>query len=40
MNYMRDFMDLKEQRQLHHKPDCQKDIEEGDKEIWGTVIVG
>ena len=25
MNYMRGFMDLKEQRQLHYEPACQKD---------------
>jgi hypothetical protein len=31
-------MDLKQQRQLHYEPACQKDIEEGDKEIWGVVI--
>ena len=31
-------MDLKEQRQVHHEPACQKDIKEGDKEIWAVVM--
>ena len=26
-------MDLKEQRQQHYKPTCQKNIEEGDKDL-------
>jgi hypothetical protein len=30
---MRGFTDLKEQRQLHYKPGCQKDTKKGDKEI-------
>jgi hypothetical protein len=30
---MRDFMSLKEQRQLYHEPNCQKDIKEGDREL-------
>jgi hypothetical protein len=34
MNFMRCYMDLKEQRQLYYEPSCQKDIKEGDKEIW------
>ena len=29
MNYMRGFTDLKEQRQLHYEPACQKDTETG-----------
>jgi hypothetical protein len=33
MNYMRGFTDLKEQRQLHCEPACQKSTKEGDKEI-------
>jgi hypothetical protein len=33
MNYIRDFTDVKEQRQQHYEPTCQKDIKEGDKEI-------
>jgi hypothetical protein len=37
---MKGFMDLKEQRQLYHEPACQKDIKEGDKEIFGVVIIG
>ena len=40
MNYMRGFTDLKEQRQLHYEPACQKDTKEGDKEIQGVVITG
>jgi hypothetical protein len=40
MNYMRGFTDLKEQRQLHHEPVCQKNIKEGDKELWRVVIPG
>jgi hypothetical protein len=39
MKYTRGFTDIKEQRQLHYKPACQKDIMEGDKEIWGMVIL-
>ena len=31
-------MDLKEQRQVHHEPACQKDIKEGDKEMWAVVM--
>ncbi|KRY64223.1 hypothetical protein T11_16662 [Trichinella zimbabwensis] len=30
---MLSFTDLKEQRQLHYEPACQKDTKEGDKEI-------
>jgi hypothetical protein len=33
MNYMRGFMNLKEQRQLYYEQTYQKDIKEGDKEI-------
>jgi hypothetical protein len=37
MNYMRGFMNLKEQRQeqrhQHYEPTCQKDTKERDKEI-------
>jgi hypothetical protein len=33
MNFIRSLTDLKEQRQLHYKPACQKDTKEGDKEI-------
>lgn len=33
MNCIRRFVDLKEQRQLHYEPACQKDTTEGDKEI-------
>ena len=32
MNYMRDFTNLKEQKQLSCDPICQKDTKEGDKE--------
>ena len=38
MNCIRSFTDLKEQRQLHYEPACQKDTKEGDKEIQGVVI--
>jgi hypothetical protein len=37
---MRGISDIKEQRQLHYEPAGHKDIKEGDKEIWGVVIVG
>ena len=33
MNYMRSFTDLKEQKQLHCEPNCQKDTKEVNKEI-------
>lgn len=33
MNCVRNFMDLKEERQLHYKPACQKAIKKGDKAI-------
>jgi hypothetical protein len=33
MNCMRCFTDLKEQRQLHCEPACQKDIKEGDRDL-------
>ena len=33
MSYMRDFINIKEQRQLYYEPICQKDTKEGDKEI-------
>jgi hypothetical protein len=33
MNYMKGFMELKEQRKLLTSQLCQKDIKEGDKEI-------
>jgi hypothetical protein len=29
MNYMRGFMDLKEQRQLYSEPSCRKDTKTG-----------
>jgi hypothetical protein len=29
MNYIRSFLDLKEQRQLHHKTACQKNTKTG-----------
>jgi hypothetical protein len=32
MNYMRGFMDLREERQLNYEPASQKDIKEGDKD--------
>ena len=35
MKCMRDFTDLKEQRQLQYEPASQK---EGDEETWGMVI--
>ena len=38
MNYMRGFMNLKEQKQLCCEPTCQKITKEGDKEIQGVVI--
>lgn len=31
MNYMDSFMNLKEQRQLHYEPTCEKDTKEEDK---------
>ena len=37
---MSDSIDLKEQRHLHYEPVSQKDIKEGDKEIWGVVTTG
>ena len=40
MNYMRGFMNLKEQKQPHREPACQKDAKEGDTEIQGAVITG
>jgi hypothetical protein len=40
MNYMKDFKNLKKQRQLHYEPAYQKDIKKGDKEIWRVVIAG
>jgi hypothetical protein len=33
MNYMRGFMNLKEQKQQRCEPACQKDTKEADKEI-------
>jgi hypothetical protein len=33
MNYMRGFINLKGQRELYYEPACQKDAQEGDKEI-------
>jgi hypothetical protein len=33
MNFIRNFIDIKEQRQLHYEPVCQKDTKKGDKEI-------
>ena len=40
MNYMRDFVDLKNKNKnkkkkqaMHYEPACQKDTKEGDKEI-------
>ena len=38
MNYMRDFMNLKEQKQLYYEPTYQKDAKKGHKEILGMVI--
>ena len=38
MNCIRSFTDLKEQRQLHYEPACQKDTK--GEEIWGLVITG
>ena len=38
MNYMRGFMDLREERQLNYEPASQKDIKEGDKDTQGVVI--
>ena len=38
MNCINSFADLKEQRQLHYKPVCQKDSKDQDKEIWGVVV--
>ena len=32
--------DLEEQRQLCYETACQKDIKEGDKEIWVVVSTG
>ena len=41
MNYMRGFMNLKEQKQLlHFEPTSQKDTKKGDKEIQGVEIAG
>jgi hypothetical protein len=33
MNFMRGFMDLKEQKHLYYEPASQKDIKERHKEI-------
>ena len=40
MNYMRGFMDLKKQMQLHHELVCQKDIKGGDKETSRVMMAG
>lgn len=40
MNSIRSFKYLKELRQLHYKPACQKDSKEGDKDINRTTISG
>ena len=40
MNCIRGIIDLKEQRQLHYEPACQKDTKEGDKEIRGEMFSG
>ena len=40
MHCMRDFKDLKEQKQLCCEPPCQKDTKEGDTESQGVVIDG
>jgi hypothetical protein len=49
MNYMRGFIDLKEQRELHNEPACQKDTKAGrflnsrsvlDRENLGPSMVG
>ena len=44
MNYMRGFMDLKEQRQLHYEPACQKDTKAGrflsSRLAWNRVNLG
>ena len=37
---MRDFINIKEQRQLYYEPICQKDTKEGDKEMQGEAIPG
>jgi hypothetical protein len=41
MNYMRDFTNLKEQRQLHYEPACQKNMREREKfgEGWWWVKI-
>ena len=36
MNYMRSFMNIKEQKQLHCELTCQKDTKEGDNGILGS----
>lgn len=38
MNYLRGFMNVKEQKQLCCEQTCQKITKEGDKEIQGMVI--
>ena len=40
MSDIRNFTDLKEQRQLYYEPSCQKDTKEDGKEIQGVVIKG
>jgi hypothetical protein len=40
MNYIRRFTDLKEERQLHYEPACQKDTKEGNKKIQEVVSQG
>ena len=40
MNYMRGFMNLKEQKQLQYEPTCQKDNRQGDTKIYVVVIAG
>ena len=38
MNCIRGFTDLKDLSCMHYEPACQKDIQEGDKEIQGVAI--
>jgi hypothetical protein len=37
MNYIRSFTDLKEQRQLHYEPPCQKNTKK--RQIQGRQIL-
>lgn len=40
MNYMRGFMNIKEQKQLCHEPSSQTIAKEEEREIQGAVITG